>query len=225
MNAQDTSFTLQEILSGISASLNEAQHQLRNMEPYDEWGRPNVLYTLPYLDFDIKLETKFQSIEQSQYTDYEPEKQRVAGYIPMYLISFKPVNKTDTTDNAVTLNSNISGRFVAVAPNEGLPQIFIQETITQDISNPEEYEVEVRLVNAAGEKIPGAKVEINFVPEESDAVSTNPYPSPAEVLTGNDSSDIDNYGVAKSTIHIGNNAGKKLVFEINMGNVFKQIAI
>ncbi|MGD1847500.1 MAG: hypothetical protein ACFB10_19095 [Salibacteraceae bacterium] len=57
----NNSFALQEILLGISDSLNEAQEALRDVAPYDAYGRPNTTYQLPYLDFDLKVTSEFET--------------------------------------------------------------------------------------------------------------------------------------------------------------------
>jgi hypothetical protein len=52
---------LQEILLGIADGLTDAQHQLRTMAPYDEYGRPNTLYQVPYLDFQLQVTSEFET--------------------------------------------------------------------------------------------------------------------------------------------------------------------
>jgi len=67
-NQSSGALTLKEILLGITDSLNEAQHKLRNMEPYDEYGRPNTMYQIPYLDFNLQVTSEFESIPQETAT-------------------------------------------------------------------------------------------------------------------------------------------------------------
>ena len=59
------SLALHEIVLSIADSLNEAQQQLRSMPPYDEYGRPNTLYQLPYLDFNLEVISQFESTQTS----------------------------------------------------------------------------------------------------------------------------------------------------------------
>jgi hypothetical protein len=47
------SLALQDILLSIAEGLNKAQNELNNMQPYDEYGRPNTIYHVPYLDFNL----------------------------------------------------------------------------------------------------------------------------------------------------------------------------
>lgn len=258
MSSQKTAISLKDILLSISDSLNDVQTELRNMPPYDEFGRANTLYTLPYLDFNIKVEATTQSnagskgsttsgqnshtndgnnssshespLDPSDFDD--PSSRRVAspGLYRKYgkekehanavmfgLTNPSKGNSSDSTSSKLT--SSISGRFVAIPPNEGLPQIYLQETIVQSGAG---YELTVLVGNSAGEKIAGVKVEINFVPEASE-VTTAPTLSAAEVYTS--AQEGDNYGVTAPITILNLSAGKHYVFEINVGPISKLISI
>ncbi len=249
MSAQQTAITLKEILLSISDSLNDAQNELRNMPPYDEFGRPNILYTLPYLDFDIKVEASTESTSRSHNTSQEAPPQHFRRTINSnassgealnpVLANVKPdkllVNKkifwqlkpnyssSSSSANSNKLTSSISGRFVAVPPNEGLPQIYLQETVSK-VSDTI-FELEIFVGNSAGEKIPGTKVEINFVPEESDDSVSPPRLSVAEVYT----SALEGPSLGSTepvTITISSSdVGKNIVFEINVGPISKLISL
>jgi hypothetical protein len=149
----NNSLALHEIILSIADSLNDAQETLRSMPPYDEYGRPNTLYQLPYLDFNLEVISQFETTETG------------GGTLPSRAIRFLPFRSTETTTkNQGIITSNISGRFVAVMPNEGLPQVFLE--FTSELGNvlPEftEYKLSVRAVNAATEAIVGQRIELNF---------------------------------------------------------------
>lgn len=232
MSIQNTSITLKEILLGISDSLNEAQHQLRNAAPYDEYGRPNTLYTLPYLDFTLQVETE---LTQSSTTDASYEQKTSTGkyamqelpYSPAPVMTYRPVSKTSNTAESDKITSNISGRFVAIMPNEGMPQLII-EAIPKAIGTLGMYDIEVAVFNSAGEKIPGALVEFNYNKDKTNLLNANSslnhqtnFVKQGEIIT-------DVNGKAINTVQIDTtdyNAKNSIQIDINVGTVFTKISI
>jgi len=244
-----TPLSLQDILVSIADSLSQAQQQLNNMPQYDSLGRPNTIYQLPYLDFNIELSTKFnldKTIEEDKMGDdsyrivgnnvetilgkrqtkqllFEPAATS-AGSLPynnikleeelkqireelsiikevgignkIELIPYKQglqnnsgttVTKSggtgetqmEITEETTTGEGDggesktvISGRFIAVLPNEGLPQTIInitevkkEETTAKKktaLNEEETYLIKVNLMNTAGEILPNHTVEFNF---------------------------------------------------------------
>jgi len=234
-NQSSGALTLKEILLGITDSLNEAQHKLRNMEPYDEYGRPNTMYQIPYLDFNLQVTSEFESIPQETATpsaqspsndDTLPSKQVIYYKPKMMFRPMKPQQKTSQTSSEVV--STISGRFVATMPNEGVPQILLrcnyQEPVLQN--NVYTIAIEVVMENAAGEKLPGMRIEFNFNEDKTTQINgtpltTTPSFDAQEVQT-------DGLGIAVNTLTIDPtdyNSGKVLFFDINAGTIFKKIAI
>lgn len=235
MSSQNTALTLKEILLGISDSLNEAQHQLRNAKPYDEYGRPNTLYTLPYLDFNLQVEAEFENTVDttSNYTSNNSlEKvvntqayQTAQTYMPA--MSFRPVNKKTLSKETNKITSTISGRFVAIMPNEGLPQLIIDAKPEATVTNGL-YTISVSVFNSAGEKIPNALVEFNY--DSNKANLLNPHTTlnhTTNFLTkGEITTNIE--GKVKNQIQIDTtdyNAKSIIPILINVGTVSTQISI
>ncbi len=235
MSTQNTALTLKEILLGISDSLNEAQHQLRNAAPYDEYGRPNTLYTLPYLDFNLQVEAEFENITDTEY-NYGTNKtvgklattetyQAAQSYLPA--LSFRPVNKKTLSKETNKITSTISGRFVAVMPNEGLPQLIIDAKPERTTTNGL-YTINVEVFNSAGEKIPSALVEFNYDVNKANLLNpdttlnhTTNFLKKGEILT-----DIE--GKVKNQIQIDTtdyNSKSIIPILINVGTVSTQISI
>ena len=90
-----TTFALQDILLGVADSLNEAQQALRDVEPYDSFGRPNTVYQLPYLDFSLKVTSEFETSETTQ-SDQTPKK----------AIRFGAVREANTNSSTSSSNNN-----------------------------------------------------------------------------------------------------------------------
>jgi len=234
MSSVNNALTLKQILLGISDSLNEAQNHLRNVKPYDEFGRPNTLYTLPYLDFNLQVEAEFE-----KETTSEPQKTNTVAESPAFpyqsykkgyakAIAFKPVTNT-TTDTKETnkVTSTISGRFVAIVPNEGLPQLIIN-AVPKKTANIHIYDIDVEVINAAGEKISDALVEFNYNQEKTEKLNPNAtlnhstsFLSVSEIRTdanGKASAQVKVDGVDFANGHI-------LILEVNIGNVVTKISI
>ena len=235
MSTSNNALTLKQILLGISDSLNEAQNHLRNVKPYDEFGRPNTLYTLPYLDFNLQVEAEFERETSTQPTSattgtttalpYARSLQR--GYARS--IAFKPVAKVSTdTKETNTVTSTISGRFIAVVPNDGLPQMIIN-AVPKQTSNPLAFDIEVEVFNSAGEKIPDALVEFNYNRQKTELIN----PGATLNHTGTSflhTSEIrtDSNGKAKAQVNIDPadfTNGHILIIEVNVGNVLTKISI
>ncbi|WNW02485.1 hypothetical protein RRF68_03400 [Tenacibaculum sp. HL-MS23] len=233
MSTQNTSITLKEILLGISESLNEAQHQLRNAAPYDEYGRPNTLYTLPYLDFTLQVETELETSSTADGTydqsssSYGKYAMAEMPYSPAPMMTYRPASKTSSTAETDKITSSISGRFVAVMPNDGLPQLIIEAIPKQtNISNI--YDIEVAVFNSAGEKIPGALVEFNYNRDKTILLNTNSVLNHNTnfVKQGEVTTDVN--GLAINTIQIDTtdyDAKNTIQIDINIGTVFTKISI
>ncbi len=229
-NQASSALTLKEILLGITDSLNQAQHKLRNMAPYDEYGRPNTMYQIPYLDFNLQVTSEFESIPQTTAPLTEsvinpralPQKQA------MFFRPAKPKSQSSNTSTEVV--STISGRFIATIPNEGVPQIILRCNYQTPVLAPSgtvyEVPLEVVIENAAGEKMSGMRVEYNFNEDKTTlingvAVTTPPTFDTQEMLT-------DGNGIALNTVYldaVDYNSGKTLFFDINAGTILKKISI
>lgn len=234
-NQSSSALTLKEILLGITDSLNEAQHKLRNMAPYDEYGRPNTMYQIPYLDFNLQVTSEFESVSQElpvqsvdtiSNADAVPLRQ-AEFYQPKMMFRPIPAQSTSSQTSSEVV-STISGRFVATMPNEGIPQVILGCSYKEPVFQNGVYIVtlEVVMENAAGEKLPGMKVEFNFDEDKSEqingvALTTNPSFDSQELQT-------NGLGITTNTITIDPtdyNSGKVLFFDINAGTITKKISI
>lgn len=213
------SLALHEIVLSIADSLNEAQEHLRSMPPYDEYGRPNTLYQLPYLDFNLEVISQFETTETSE-----------GGALPLKAIRFTPFRSTETTSkNLGSITSNISGRFVAVMPNEGLPQIFLECSAELGASGTDfiEYELVIRGVNARNEAVVGQRIEINF--DEFTSLGFNSEtPVTAPVFTSAKDGYTNSEGKFSVIVRLDSedyDTDKTFVFKANSGTQFSSIAI
>lgn len=205
---------LQDILDGIADGLNEAQQSLRNMAPYDEFGRPNTIYQLPYLDFSLQVTSEFDS-----YLNQNNQEKKI--------MRFAPAKESLVTKSARTeLFSTISGRFIATTPNEGLPQTILEIQTKEPHKRYSKYEVEVKVDvrNAALEKLVGSKVEFNF--DENLTNALNSIDALPSIRDGELYSDQD--GMVSTLFKIPADdyeKGRVFVFNVNVGNVSKTVSI
>jgi hypothetical protein len=229
------SYALHDILLGIAESLNEAEQQLRNQPPYDAFGRPNTIYQVPYLDFNLQVTTEFESIDAVQTTENAGTTATNDKYDRRLLFSPAPratsTSKSSTDTSRTEIFSSISGRFVANVPNEGLPQvILLTERTAVDVSGADPtFGITATVSNAANELLPNTKVEFNFDEARTNALN-NPLVLVApptfdvgEVITGSDAK-------ASATVTLpaagyANTTEIFYVFILNVGPVTKLISI
>lgn len=235
--ASNNALALHEILLSISDSLNEAQNQLRNMPPYDQYGRPNTLYQLPYLDFSLEVISEVNAQNQTDNTDLNVAPKTQTTGTPSQLIHgvgknfssityqalrFSPAPpSTSSNSSSNKITSTISGRFVAIMPNEGLPQVFLS---LNAVSENGKHKLIAKMQLATGEPIVGQKVEVNFDLNNTHALNDN--------LTGDVKFNPGNEGFTnaqgefETSIEItGAVPGQTFVFVANSGTIFKSVAI
>lgn len=237
--ANTNSLALHEILLSIADSLNVAQQQLRLQPPYDEYGRPNTLYQLPYLDFSLEVISEIASETTSATTTGERAtmlknnqsfgKNQIAqkSYAMMrYSLPVLPQTKTATSATSANnkITSTISGRFVAVMPNEGVPQVFIvMDALKISVT---QYKLSVKLTYATNEPVIGQKVEINFDEANSLALNdaatsiTAPLFSPSKEGFTNESGIYDTNVIIQTA-----DVNKTIIFIANSGTIFTSVAI
>ncbi|MEY4926081.1 MAG: hypothetical protein RI894_517 [Bacteroidota bacterium] len=220
IQSETSALALQDILLGIADSLNQAQNHLRSLPPYDQYGRPNTMYQLPYLDFSLQVTSEFDTTTTTNSN----------GAQACYL-RFRPVTTQTVTSDKNQIVSSISGRFVAVMPNEGMPQVILQYEKKRAVLNSTNthytVEVTVRLTNSANEKLSSSRIEFNFDSQESIKISspitfsTPPSFSISEGLT-------DANGEIKTIISLPKAAYDNhftFIFKINSGTIIRSIAI
>lgn len=226
------SLALHEIVLSIADSLNEAQQQLRSMPPYDEYGRPNTLYQLPYLDFNLEVISQFESTQSSgtEGTIEIPGRTATSPVLALNAIRFTPFRSTETTaKNLGSITSNISGRFVAVMPNEGLPQVFLNCTAELNDEDPNviEYRLVITAVNATNEPVAGQRIEINFDELTSLGFNSDLPVTPPVFLSAKDGY-TDSTGKFTVSVQLDStdyDTNKTFVFVTNSGTQFSSIAI
>lgn len=210
------SLALHEIVLSIADSLNEAQETLRNVSPYDEYGRPNTLYQVPYLDFNLEVISQFETSQ--------------TGSSAGTGIRFVPFRSTETTTkNQGIITSNISGRFVAVMPNEGLQQVLLQGSavLTELTGDYAYYKITVKAIQPTNEPISGQRVEVNFDTETSYDINSKINVTPPTFLEGKDgyTNALGSFELKMRVKIADYNAGRTFIFKANSGTQFISIAI
>lgn len=210
-----TAFALQDILEGIAEGLSDAQRNLRDIAPYDSFGRPNTIYQVPYLEFSLHVTSEFQTITN----DLDQSRK---------VLKFQPVKSTSSNSSKTEIYSSVNGKFVATVPNEGLPQTIILVKTSEPVLDTGFYEIEIEaeVKNTVGEKLPGSTVEFNYDEETSSVLNSGavldvPTFTSAEVST-------DTNGIATTTIKIAEadfDAGNFYVINVNIGTITKSVSI
>jgi hypothetical protein len=231
MSIQTNALALHEILLSISDSLNKAQNQLRNMPAFDEYGRPNTIYQLPYLDFNLEVISEFSAPAKTTTTP-QGRAAQLAQVSTGNFLKFVPFAATDyskLSNNKIT--SVISGRFIAVLPNDGLQQVymFCQAKLLKESTTSVTYQVIVKLKNATSDALDGQRVEVNFDRQNSDsingaAVADPVFTSQKDGFTGV----AGTPGEFVTTVVLDAadyQAGKTFIFVANSGTVFSSVGI
>lgn len=224
------SLALHEIVLSIADSLNEAQEQLRSMPAYDEYGRPNTLYQIPYLDFNLEVISQFESTQTGGSVPPALRGGSLSQISPAGGIRFTPFRSTETTSkNLGTITSNISGKFVAVMPNEGLPQFSL--TGSSAIGSADSSYVYIKLYFKAltpnNEPVVGKWMEINFDKDTSLALNANQAVT-TPIFTSDKEGYTNQSGVFSVKFQISTqdfDNGKTFVFVANSGTQFSSFSI
>jgi hypothetical protein len=232
--------TIEDILVSLAQGIRDAQDRLNQLEPFDEYGRPRPQYYLPHLDFTLKI-----NAVETKTTDTGPvvpatssaigfaQEKRVSSVLGFAMVRQAPINfalanpskSSSTTTNEVY--STISGRFVAVPPNEGMPQIALTVTSTKDASGKQT--VRVASSYAAGGPVRGATVEFNADPVSTAALNelSNPVVLDNTLIFQNGVVLTDEAGIAATVVDLSAvPAGiAKLLVVANLGPVRASILI
>jgi hypothetical protein len=171
--------TIEEILVALAQGIRDAQDRLNAQEPFDEYGRPKPQYYLPYLDFALKInavETQNTGSNPAAPPPFTPLAQgRSIGALgnfslraaPMNFAIAGPSNSSSSSTNEVY--STISGRFVAVPPNDAMPQVTL--TVTATPASAGKQTVTVFSNYAAGGPVRGANIEFNADPVSTASIN------------------------------------------------------
>jgi hypothetical protein len=226
--AQNNALALQDILTSIAESLDFAQQKLRNMPPYDKFGRPNTMYQLPYLDFSLQVTTE---VEASSTIETQE------GVMPAKRLMFKtaPVQVATSGSNSSRseIISTISGRFVAVIPNDGIPQVILTAKHSEPVLNTTTgkymLDIDALFHNVIGEVMPNSKIEFNFDLTTSQQMSAPKTFAPSDFpqLSHNEVF-TDAEGKALIGVQIPKQAfenGLVYIFTVNCSTIVTSIAI
>jgi hypothetical protein len=172
--------TIEDILVSLAQGIRDAQNRLNALEPFDEYGRPRAQYYLPQLDFTLKInavETKTTengpaptarmhslAYQRSDLLGFE-----MARAVPINFALASPSRTSSSATNEVY--STISGRFVAVPPNEGMPQIALAIAASPHPQGGRKRSISVTSAHAAGDPVGGATVEFNIDPVATAALN------------------------------------------------------
>ena len=230
-NSTVNSYALHDILLGIATSLTEAEQQLRNQPPYDAFGRPNTIYQVPYLDFNLQVTTEFETLEESTTTGDAGTTSGGTEYKARVLWAPAPRQTTRTDINRTEIYSSISGRFVANVPNEGMPQVVIGTTVSDVTTSgsTHTFTIKATVSNAANELLPNTKVEFNFDEarttnlNEGTALQAPPTFSLGEVYTNENAEAL--ITVTLPDVDFSKDDEFFYVFIVNVGPVIKLISI
>ncbi len=246
--SQPASLALHEILLGIADSLNQAQQSLRNMPPYDQFGRPNTVYQLPYLDFELKVTSDFEvtsnisSLNSNTGGVWTGAPGSVVSIgsvaenrVTNSMLKFRPSNPAPSSSNQnnTQIESTISGRFVAVMPNDGLPQVFLQCTHTAPAIIPvngvnyHEFMITATLTNSNREHLANARIEFNFDSAESYKFNNGIQIPTAPIFSINEGQTDEN-GELSATVKILSTdflSGLCYIFVVNYGPITNNIFI
>lgn len=172
--AKTSAEAIASLLTGLAGAVTDAQAEMAEMPPTDAFGRPLPVYQIPHLDFSFEIE-----IERATEGD---DGRSFWSLLP----AAKPPKDK--------ISSTISGRIVAVPPNGGLPETRI--LVTQ---SPKA--LTVQLVNAAGEILPDALVELEFDAASSEALhKTDLTPAKRLRLLGSQQVSTNAEGVATAPV-------------------------
>ncbi len=211
------SLALHEIVLSIADSLNEAQETLRSVSPYDEYGRPNTLYHVPYLDFNLEVISQFETSQ--------------TGSSGGNGIRFTPFRSTETTTkNQGVITSNISGKFVAAMPNEGLSQVLLQgSAVANEVTGTyASYTLTVKAIQPNNEFIAGQRIELNFDATTSSGINSGINVIAPVFMDSKDGFTKSEDGSFSVKVRLGltdYNAGRTFIFKANSGTQFTSIAI
>lgn len=206
--------TIEDILVSLAEGIRDAQDRLNALEPFDEYGRPRPQYYLPHLDFTLKINAVETSTTQVAPGNLDgatraPLVSRGAAQVgflaqraPAFNFALARPSTTSTATNEIY--STISGRFVAVPPNDGMPQIGLTISASPHPDGPAKRMITVRGAYATGGPVNGATVEFNIDPVGTAAL--NGLPSPVAInqlaLFGSGGVLTDATGIAATAIDL-----------------------
>ncbi len=154
--------TIDDYLLSIADGIALAQQHLAASAASGPPGR-QFTYYLPKVDFELRM-----TVRVVESTDLTAKYQKVRGARAndQHLV-FAPVSPEAQATMGLTAEivSVVSGSFVAVPANEGLPAVRLATSI--DATDPRAVLVTVRARNASNEPVRDLEVHVNLDREES----------------------------------------------------------
>lgn len=175
--------SIEDILLAMAEGLADAQDRLNLLDPFDAYGRPRPQYHVPYLDFDLKVYAQTRSetavpetsrLENNQLTSTDRlASQFTSGFAQrqpaLELMMARPAQSgSNSAVNEIT--SSISGRFVSIPPNDGMPQIRLGVSVLGG-GQPGHFNIKVEAAYADSRPIENARIEFNI--NENDTLLEN----------------------------------------------------
>ena len=175
---QFVSGTIEQTLVSLAEGIADAQDRLNLLEPFDEFGRPRTQYHLPYLDFSLKVHARTMRQNGGEIPAQNagaarmalrPQRTEMARQSIRMALTM-PRASTGSTSNTQEIVSTLSGRFVSVPPNNGMPQFSLLTSITPIVGTTKTT-IEVEARYADGNPVTSAQLEFNI--NEADTLADN----------------------------------------------------
>lgn len=215
--------SIEQILVAMANGLLDAQEALNELPPTDAFGRPQGGYHLPYLDFEVKVTAESGGEAPPAMLLSSLPDHALAPRVPD--LRFKPITPAMAEmPSATALASTLSGRFVSVPPNDGLPPLRLDATSNR---RGREITLSVAVDNAAGEHVSGARVEFNIDHALTRALTSGfDRKRPGTRLTHGVVYSEDD-GVAENVLTLATDerAGTSLAVVINVGATFTHLIV
>jgi hypothetical protein len=139
--------SLEALLVSIADGVREAQNSLSSTPAVDVFGRPMTTYHMPHLDF--KLEVNMETVANTGSK----------GGLRL------KIQKGASSESTREISSTLSGRLVAIPPNEGLPTLIL--TMSSERKTARTHNITISATNSAGEILMGQAIELNINKEAS----------------------------------------------------------
>jgi len=159
--------TIDDILIALADGIRDAQRALNEAPPFDSFGRPMPTYHLPEVNFDIKMTA--QSVVPDEPADTAIANGPVINLpdsviLPMArpMLKFSTPSPKEEGGDKLSLTSSISGRFVALPPNDGLPTIRLSAAALPTTGNNRNRLITITAQDVDGSPLNNIAVELNL---------------------------------------------------------------
>lgn len=195
--------TLDDYLLSLADGIVLAQTQLGQLGASGMPGR-QFNYYLPKVDFELRMHVRVTEDESlgARYAGTSRSSAR-AKHVVFQPATTDPQSGGGNVSTASTdILSVISGSFVAIPSNEGLPAVILSTQVTRDSAT--QYTIAVTARNAAGEPNVGLNVEFNL--DRDETAELNPSLGSSPIASGTTLSAgvvaTDSSGLASNTLNV-----------------------